>query len=126
MRPCTQCGKCCIKYSDGSGLGSATELDMEVWGIFRPEVLNYLGGLADMWISPVTGNEMDRCPWLRKLPLKEKYKCRIHDVRPETCQDYPIDIEQMFEDDCEMLEAGDLDKPHSLLLVELSELRNAS
>jgi Fe-S-cluster containining protein len=127
MRACTQCGKCCLKYKGGDWLGSATEVDMLFWLIRRPEVLDYVDDIRhDLWISPITGEKMQRCPWLRKLPRQEKYICRIHDVRPEVCRDYPTDIDQMISLDCEMLEAGDLDKPYSNLLIELNELRNAS
>ena len=127
MRACTQCGECCLKYEGGNWLGSATEADMLLWLMRRPEVLDHVGGIpGDLWISPVTGKELKRCPWLRKLPKQEKYMCRIHDVRPEVCRDYPIDIAQMIYLDCEMLEAGDLDKPHTQLLIELNKLRNAS
>jgi Fe-S-cluster containining protein len=127
MRACTQCGKCCLKYDGGDWLGSATEADRLGWLIYEPKVLNYVDDrLHDLWISPVTGEKMQRCPWLRNLPGQEKYTCRIHDARPEVCRDYPIDIEQMIHLDCKMLEAGDLDKPHTQLLIELNKLRNAS
>ena len=125
MRQCTQCGKCCLKYSAG-GLGSATELDLLIWEFERPEILKYTDFLGDLWISPITGEEMGRCPWLRKLPKKERYKCRIHDVRPETCRGYPVDIDQMISDGCEMLEDADLDKSRNQLLAELQRLRNAT
>ena len=52
----------------------------------------HIGGdqyVYDIWISPVTGEDVQRCPWLRKLPNKEKYICRIHDVKPEHCRAYP-------------------------------------
>jgi len=127
MRACTHCGKCCLKYKGDKWLGSATEADMLLWLIRAPEVLDYLGGNHyDLWVSPETGKELQRCPWLDKLPSQEKYRCRIHDVRPEVCRDYPIDFDQMIDLDCEMLEAGDLDKPHTQLLVELNKLRNAT
>ncbi len=100
---------------------------MLLWLIRAPEVLDYVGGTRrSLWISPETGKETQRCPWLRKLPRQEKYECRIHDVRPEVCRDFPIDIGQMIDLDCEILEAGDLDKPHIQLLIELNKLRNAS
>ena len=100
---------------------------MLLWLIRAPEVLDYVGGnRRDLWVSPETGKEMQRCPWLDKLPSQEKYECQIHDVRPEVCRDYPIDFDQMIDLDCEMLEAGDLDKPHTQLLIELNKLRNAS
>lgn len=127
MRACTQCGKCCLQYKGDDWLGAASEADRLLWLIRRPEVLDHVGGARnELWISPVTGRKMRRCPWLRKRPRQEKYNCRIHDVRPEVCREYPVDIEQMIRLDCEMLEAGDLDKPHTQLLVELSRLRNAS
>jgi Fe-S-cluster containining protein len=127
LRACNQCGKCCLKYNGDDWLGSATEADMLFWLMRRPEVLDYVDGiLHSLWTSPVTGEKMQRCPWLRKLPRQEKYTCRIHNVRPEVCRDYPIDVDQMISLDCEMLEAGDLDKSHTQLLIELNELRNAS
>jgi len=127
MRACTQCGKCCFKYEGDSWLGSASEADMLLWLIRAPEVLDYVGGNSrDLWVNPETGKEMQRCPWLDKLLGQEKYMCQIHDVRPEVCRDYPIDLSQMIDLDCEMLEAGGLDKPHTQLLIELNKLRNAS
>jgi hypothetical protein len=37
---------------------------------------------------------VDRCPWLRKYPKKEKYYCRIHDTKPSHCRGYYPDREQ--------------------------------
>lgn len=62
-------------------------------------------------MSPVTEKTMNRCPWLRKLPKQNKYICRIYYNRPDDCKHYPVDIEQMVKDDCEMLEAHDLRRP---------------
>ena len=126
VRACTQCGKCCLEYKGNSWLGPASETDLLVWLVFRPDILAYGDSPGDLWVSPVTGATMKRCPWLRKLPNQEKYKCRIHGFRPEVCQNYPIDIEQMIHLDCEMLEAGDLDKPRIQLITELEKMRNAS
>ena len=126
MRPCTQCGKCCLEYKGNSWLGSASEVDLLVWKVLRPDIFAYADTPGDLWVSPVTGKTMMRCPWLRKLPNQEKYKCRIHSFRPEVCQNYPFDIEQMIELECEMLEHGDLDKPRGVLTAELEALRNAT
>ena len=30
-------------------------------------------------LAPVTGDDVKRCPWLRKLPDQDKYICRIHE-----------------------------------------------
>jgi len=45
--------------------------------------------IYDIWINPKTGDDVLRCPWLRKLPNQDKYICRIHDVKPEHCRKYP-------------------------------------
>ena len=55
---------------------------------------------------------MVRCPWLRKLPGQDKYICRIYFDRPDECKSYPVNIDQMIRDKCEMLEPRDLDHPN--------------
>lgn len=107
MKDCNQCGKCCTRY--GSDLAiSVSEIDW--WESHRPEIFRYVSG-AEIWISPVTGKRMTRCPWLRKLPNKDKYICRIYCDRPDDCKHYPVTINQMVRDECEMLEARDLANP---------------
>ena len=44
---------------------------------------------ADIWFSPKTGEEASRCPWLRKLPNKDIYTCRIHETKPLHCRNFP-------------------------------------
>ena len=105
MKNCNQCGKCCTLYSDG-GL-SASESEIEWWETYRPEIFSYVSN-GKIWISPVTGKQMVRCPWLRKLPNQNKYICRIYYDRPDDCKHYPVNIDEMVRDDCEMLEARDL------------------
>ena len=46
--------------------------------------------IYDVWINPKTWDDVGRCPWLRKLPGKDKYICKIHDVKPTLCREYPI------------------------------------
>ncbi len=108
MKDCDQCGKCCVLYGDG-GL-SATASEIDGWETWRPEIASYVSH-GKIWISPVTGKQMVRCPWLRKLPGQKKYICRIYRDRPEDCRHYPVDIDQMVKDECEMLERRDLLKP---------------
>ena len=62
-------------------------------------------------MSPDTGKQMELCPWLRKLPNQNKYICDIYYDRPDDCKFYPVSIEQMVADECEMLEVQDLAKP---------------
>lgn len=126
MKPCNGCGKCCLKYGGNSGLGCASERDI-VRLEDRPDVLSWIPqSLLDLWVSPTTGEEANRCPWLRKLPKKDSYKCRIHDVRPDVCRGYPVSIEQMKEDGCEMLEETDLKLNKKQAKKTLDQYRNAS
>lgn len=108
MKDCNQCGKCCTNY--GGGDLSATAREIDWWETHSPEIASYVSN-GKIWVSPVTGKTMDRCPWLRKLPRQNKYICRIYYNRPDDCKHYPVDIEQMVKDDCEMLEANDLRRP---------------
>lgn len=118
MKSCTQCGKCCVHYADG-GL-SATASEISWWEIFRPEIVEYVRD-GEIWISPLTGKQLTRCPWLQKLPDQEKFVCEIYLDRPEDCRHYPVDIDQMARDECEMLEPRDLLKPKQAQ-KELDEL----
>jgi len=108
VKNCNQCGKCCINYSDG-GLSASAE-EIEWWETYRPDIASYVRG-GKIWVDPLTGKQMNRCPWLEKLPDQEKYICGIYYDRPNDCKYYPVDIDQMVKDECEMLEARDLVKP---------------
>ena len=80
------------------------------WENHRPDIFSYVSD-GKIWTSPVTGKQMLRCPWLRKLPNQNKYICRIYYDRPDDCKHYPVNIDQMVRDECEMLEARDLPNP---------------
>ena len=105
MKACNQCGKCCISYSDG-GLSASSE-DLEWWGSYRPDIAKYVKK-GKIWIDPVTGEQLNRCPWLRHDAGNKVYTCDIYHDRPEDCRHYPINIDQMLKDNCEMLETRDL------------------
>jgi Fe-S-cluster containining protein len=108
VKECNQCGKCCENYSNG-GL-SALESEIEYWEIFRPDIFSYVSD-GKIWVNPLTGKQIERCPWLRQLPNQNKYTCDIYDDRPDDCKHYPVTINQMLNDDCEMLEVKDLAHP---------------
>jgi Fe-S-cluster containining protein len=108
VKDCNQCGKCCKNYSDG-GL-SATASEIEFWEIFRPDIYRYVSD-GKIWMSPDTGKQIKRCPWLQQLPGQDKYICDIYYDRPDECRHYPVTIDQMVIDECEMLEEHDLVKP---------------
>lgn len=113
MKPCNQCGKCCLAYSDG-GL-SATAEEIEGWEIFNPAIAEYVVN-GKIWMDPNSGEQLTRCPWLQVLPAEAgagstKYGCRIYHDRPQDCRHYPVSVADMVRDDCEMIEAGDMEAP---------------
>lgn len=108
MKECTQCGKCCANYSDG-GLSALTS-EIEYWEVFRPAIFNYVKD-GEIWINPSSGERLKRCPWLRQAPGQNKFSCDIYHDRPDDCKHYPVTIDQMVQDECEMLELKDLARP---------------
>ncbi len=76
-------------------------------------------------MNPDTGQPLERCPWLRKLPNQSKYICDIYEVRPADCKYYPTTIDEMIRDECEMLEARDRIKP-KLAQKKLNKIMAAS
>jgi Fe-S-cluster containining protein len=90
---CQRCGACCLEYS---GL-TAHPNDIERWEAeYREDILQYADmfiyavfGEADLWIHPETGQELYRCPFLRKVRNKPLYRCRIYETRPLSCQGFP-------------------------------------
>ena len=105
MKECNQCGKCCSKYG-GSGL-SVSPSELEYWETFRPDLYRYVYD-GKIWINPETKEQLQQCPWLRKIPNQEKYSCDIYFDRPDDCRYYPSTIAEMVMDECEMLESHDL------------------
>jgi len=95
---CKQCGKCCVAFIDTSQ-GCASEVDVELWEYEeRDDILAWVdelpGGIYDIWIHPKTGDDVSRCPWLRKLPNQDKFVCKINDVKPEVCRNFPVTRKQ--------------------------------
>lgn len=108
MKDCNSCGKCCTLYG-GDGLSvSAQEIDW--WDTHRPDIADYAQA-GKIWMDPATGQQLLSCPWLRKTPNENKYSCDIYLDRPEECKHYPVTIEEMIKDGCEMLQPKDLANP---------------
>ncbi len=108
MKSCNQCGKCCENYSDGGLSVTASEIDY--WEVFSPDIFKYVKD-GEIWVCPNTGKQLKRCPWLRQVPDQDKYTCDIYQDRPDDCKHYPVTVDQMVQDECEMLEISDLTKP---------------
>jgi Fe-S-cluster containining protein len=89
---CVQCGHCRLDLSDAYQT-SGPESDVKRWKHEqRFDILEWVGnlkGVGEIWINPKTGEYVNRCPWLRKLPKQNKYICRIHATNPEKCRKFP-------------------------------------
>ncbi len=81
-----------------------------MWDIFKPDIYRYVDN-GKIWMAPDTGKQLEFCPWLRKAPNQNIYTCDIYYDRPDDCKFYPVTIEQMIHDECEMLETSDLARP---------------
>lgn len=113
MKDCNQCGKCCIKYGGGDLSPAKDEIDL--WEIFNPEIFKFVKN-GEIWFDPESGVRLKKCPFLELAPkinslAPNKYTCSIYLDRPEDCRHYPSLIPEMIRDECEMIEAIDLDKP---------------
>ena len=100
---CKQCGRCCLIYG---GLLQASSADIKLWEKEgRDDILKW-ECWGELWINRDTNTEAFRCPFLRKLPNKDKYICRIYDFRPEVCRGYPVDLCQAKTDRCRGIGCG--------------------
>ncbi len=122
VRPCTQCGKCCEIY--GADL-TATADEVGWWETFRPHIAHYVAE-GVLWVDPVTGQRLTRCPWLTEDESRGTFGCSIYLDRPEDCRHYPVTVSEMARDECEMLELKDLEHPQKsqqILDVLMSDSR---
>ena len=73
----------------------------------RDDILAWVDPIAvgdervyDIWVNPKTRDDVDRCPWLRKIRGSDRYICRIHDLKPEHCRKYPKSRKHAEETGC--------------------------
>jgi Fe-S-cluster containining protein len=100
---CKRCGHCCRDLYGGFSF-TVGEAEVALWAEEAPRLLDWLSPLHfdpehvfyDGWVSPVTGEDVNRCPWLR-IHKHQRYKikgahCLIQDCKPPVCDEYPHDI----------------------------------
>jgi len=107
---CTGCGKCCL---EGAGWLPLAEADIARFEAMAPQALKFVawegaagarrGGLSR---SIVTGRETTRCPFIRKVPGRSRYSCRIYDARPDVCRRYPTTPDHARYTGCEGFDAS--------------------
>jgi Fe-S-cluster containining protein len=93
---CRQCGDCCkfLDYHD-----ALTTADVKRWEqLGRKDVLAWVGisRRADrapsyrIWVEPGSTKLAKQCPFLEHLPAENRWICRIHNVKPHICREYPV------------------------------------
>jgi Fe-S-cluster containining protein len=93
---CRQCGNCCqnLKYHN-----ACYEKDYKQWeALDRKDILEKVIIIRSksqrpqykIWKEPGTSRFYSKCPWLQPSSIKNRYECRIHDVKPEYCRQYPL------------------------------------
>ena len=93
---CRQCGECCRMLDYHKEVTAADVASWEQMG--RSDILDWVGvfQMADqeavyrIWITPGTRTFAATCPFLHKLPHDDRWNCRIHDVKPQICRQYPV------------------------------------
>ncbi len=95
---CRQCGRCCRELDYRHELERA---DFKRWEkLGRDDILERVATVTRagrivsyaIWIEPGTRRFTENCPWLTPAYLKNKstrWVCRIHDVKPDICRQYP-------------------------------------
>ena len=88
---CKRCGHCCMNFTDAY-CNSVLSEDVNRWmSENRYDILKFVDQNSffnHIWIDQETGETLDRCPWLEKLP-NYKYTCRIHHTKPTHCRNFP-------------------------------------
>ena len=93
---CRQCGRCCLRLDYHREVRAE---DVTRWRTLgRSDILAWVGtspggrgGLRyRIWVRPGTNRVEPVCPFLLKDPAANRWRCRIHDVKPEICRQYPL------------------------------------
>ena len=94
---CRHCGHCCRNLVDAYN-GCVSDADLDRWRLLgRTDLLAWVktldlgpdNKLHTAWIDPVTGDDVERCPWLLEGLDRKGYLCGIETIKPDHCLDYP-------------------------------------
>ncbi|MCP4575304.1 MAG: YkgJ family cysteine cluster protein [Deltaproteobacteria bacterium] len=92
---CRQCGSCCfLDYHN-----EVTAEDVAIWRkLGRNDILKWVYEIrcdgqsekSQAWVVPGTLKQAETCPFLDKESESRRWRCRIHDVKPAICRQYPL------------------------------------
>lgn len=92
---CRQCGRCCRSLDYRK---EVTAEDVSRWrAMGRNDILDWVGIFKRegretayrIWIIPGTAKSAEVCPFLHHISSENRWICRIHDVKPAICRQYP-------------------------------------
>ena len=93
---CRQCG-CCCRFLDYHN--EVTAEDVAIWRTLgRKDILKWVYEIRcegqpekyQAWVVPGTLKQAETCPFLEKESESGRWRCRIHDVKPAICRQYPL------------------------------------
>ncbi len=93
---CRQCGQCCLTLDYHL---ECTLEDYKRWqSLGRDDILQWVRRISGpagtaafrIWVEPGAEKPARVCPFLQKESGSEKRTCRIQDVKPEICRQYPF------------------------------------
>jgi Fe-S-cluster containining protein len=103
---CRQCGACC-RYLDYHN--EVTAEDVAFWKASgQSDILKWVDEVNRdghtkryrAWVIPGTRKETDTCPFLEKEPDSRRWRCRIHNVKPAICRQYPLNRKHAIMSGC--------------------------
>ncbi len=103
---CRQCGLCCQVFC-GTEI-EITEKDIGRWTLNgREDILEWVDFInfgdhveIDFPIHPTKNTQVDRCPFLGKLSGQDIYICKINDMKPTGCREFPTSREKAQNINC--------------------------
>lgn len=93
---CCQCGHCCSELGYEN---ECTKQDYDRWqALGRTDIIERVMIIQEkgqepryrIWLDKATGKLARTCPWLEPHPQSHTFNCRIQDVKPAVCQQYPF------------------------------------
>jgi Fe-S-cluster containining protein len=93
---CRQCGECCRALAYHDGMAAEDVAHLKKHG--RKDILKWVreSKTSDgrtvyrIWVTPETNQYERPCPFLKHGPSPDRWICRIHEVKPQICRNYPV------------------------------------
>ena len=94
---CHCCGHCCLNLIDAYN-GVVSDADLLRWKkLERDDLLEWVVTLElgpdnllhTAWVDPVTGDDVERCPWVLDKIDGKGHLCGIDSIKPDHCRAYP-------------------------------------